>query len=166
MAPTPTGLCQVEEPIMPQSLSSVHIHLVFSTKGRVPFLRDADIRKEMHAYLGGVSKELDCPPVIVGGSEDHVHLLCRLARTLALADWVKEIKRVSSIWIKRRKTSLAAFAWQGGYGAFSVSASAMDKTRAYITGQEEHHKKQTFQEEYRAFLRKHAMEWDERYIWE
>ena len=151
---------------MPQSLSSVHIHLVFSTKDREPFLRDAEIRKEMHAYLGGVSKKLDSLPVIVGGMEDHVHLLCRLARTITQADWVKEIKRVSSIWIKQREPALAAFAWQRGYGAFSVSASAIDKTCEYIAGQQEHHKKQTFQDEYRAFLRKHDMEWDERFVWE
>jgi REP element-mobilizing transposase RayT len=75
---------------MPQSLSSVHIHLVFSTKGRQPFLKNEEIRKEMHAYLGGVSKKLDCFPVIVSGTEDHVHLLCRLARTITQADWVKE----------------------------------------------------------------------------
>ncbi len=151
---------------MPQSLSSVHIHLVFSTKEREPFLRDTEIQKEMHAYLGGVSKKLDCSPVIVGGAEDHVHLLCRLARTISQADWVKEIKRVSSIWIKQREPALAAFAWQGGYGAFSVSASAIDKTREYITGQQEHHKKQTFQDEYRAFLYKHDMKWDERFVWD
>ena len=151
---------------MPQSLSCVHVHLVFSTKDREPFLRNADIRSEMHAYLGGVSKKLDCTPVIIGGVEDHVHLLCRLARTLSQADWVKELKRVSSIWIKQRGPELAAFAWQGGYGAFSVSDSAMDKTRDYISCQEEHHKKQTFQDEYRAFLRRHALEWDERFVWE
>jgi REP element-mobilizing transposase RayT len=151
---------------MPQSLSCVHVHLVFSTKNREPFLRQAKLRTEMHAYLGGVSKKLECPPVIVGGTEDHVHLLCRLARTLSQADWVKEIKRVSSIWIKEREPALAQFAWQGGYGAFSVSASAMDKTRDYISGQEEHHEKQTFQDEYRAFLRRHNLEWDERFVWE
>ena len=151
---------------MPQSLSSVHIHLVFSTKGRQPFLRNEEIRKEMHAYLGGASKKLDCFPVIVGGIEDHVHLLCRLARTITQADWVKEIKRVSSIWIKQREPALAAFAWQGVSGAFSVSASAIDKTCEYIAHQQEHHKKQTFQDEYRAFLRKHGMEWDERFVWE
>jgi REP element-mobilizing transposase RayT len=139
---------------------------VFSTKGREPFLRDAKIREEMHAYLGGVSKKLDCFPVIVGGTEDHVHLLCRLARTVTQADWVKEIKRVSSVWIKQREPGLAGFAWQGGYGAFSVSASAIDKTREYIAGQRAHHKKQTFQEEYRAFLRKHGVEYDERFVWE
>ena len=151
---------------MPQSLSSVHIHLVFSTKDREPFLRDVEIQKEMHAYLGGISKNLDCSPVIVGGVEDHVHLLCRLARTISQADWVKEIKRVSSIWIKKREPALAAFAWQGGYGAFSVSASAIDKIREYIIGQQEHHTRQIFQDEYRAFLRKHEMEWDERFVWE
>jgi putative transposase len=166
MSPTPTGLRQGKSAIMPQSLSSVHIHLVFSTKGREPFLRGAEIREEMHAYLGGVSKKLDCFPLIVGGTEDHAHLLCRLARIISQADWVKEIKRVSSIWIKKREPALAAFAWQGGYGAFSVSASAIDKTREYIAGQQEHHKKLTFQDEYRTFLRKHGMEWDERYVWE
>jgi putative transposase len=151
---------------MPQSLSAVHVHLVFSTKDREPFLRDAEVRKEMHAYLGGASKKLDCLPVIVGGVEDHVHLLCRWARTISLADWVKEVKRVSSVWIKQRDPGLAAFAWQGGYGAFSVSASAIDQTREYITGQPEHHQKQSFQDEYRAFLRKHDLEWDERFVWE
>jgi len=151
---------------MPQSLSSVHIHLVFSTKNREPFMRDAEIRKEMHAYLGGVSKKLECLPVIVGGVEDHVHFLGRLARTIAQSDWVKELKRVSSIWIKQRDPALTAFAWQRGYGAFSVSASAIDKTYDYIAGQPEHHKIHTFQDEYRAFLRKHNMEWDERFVWE
>jgi len=151
---------------MPQSLSSVHIHLVFSTKGRKQFLQNAELRKEMHAYLGGISKKLDCFPIIVGGTEDHVHLLCRLARTISQADWVKEIKRVSSTWIKQREPALTGFAWQGGYGVFSVSASAMDKTREYILGQQDHHSKQTFQDEYRAFLIKHGMEWDERFVWE
>ena len=151
---------------MPQSLSCVHIHLVFSTKNREPFLRNAEIRDEMHAYLGGVSRKLDCLPIIVGGTEDHVHLLCRLARTITQADWVKELKRVSSIWIKKREPALGAFAWQGGYGAFSVSASAIDGTRLYIESQHEHHKKQTFQDEYRAFLRKHGLEWDEGFVWE
>ena len=151
---------------MPQSLSSVYVHLVFSTKNREPFLLDADIRKEMHAYLGGVSKTLDCPPVIVGGVEDHVHLLCQMARTITQSDWVKEIKRVSSIWIKQRNPASAAFAWQAGYGAFSVSASLLDLTREYIAHQDQHHKTQSFQDEYREFLRKYGQEWDERYVWD
>ena len=151
---------------MPQSLSSVYLHLVFSTKERQPFLRDPNLRQEMHAYLGGISKTLECPPLIVGGVEDHVHLLGRMARTITQADWVKELKRVSSIWIKQHDPASAAFAWQGGYGAFSVSTSALDRTSEYIANQEQHHQKQTFQDEYRASLRKHGIEWDERYVWE
>jgi REP element-mobilizing transposase RayT len=166
MTTTPTGLRRGRQAIMPQSLSTVYIHVVFSTKDREPFLRDAEIQKEMHAYLGGISKKLDCSPVIVGGVEDHVHLLCRFARIISQADWVKEIKRVSSIWIKQREPSLAPFAWQGGYGAFSVSASAIDKISQYIIGQQDHHKRQTFQDEYRGLLGKHDIKWDERFVWE
>ncbi len=151
---------------MPQSLSSVHLHLVFSTKNREPFLRDIAIRAEMHAYLGGVSKTLDCPPIIVGGVEDHVHLLCRMARTITQADWVKELKRASSLWIKQRNPTSGAFAWQSGYGVFSVSSSALDQVSKYIANQEQHHQKLTFQDEYRAFLRKHDVAWDERFVWD
>ena len=151
---------------MPQSLSAVYIHLVFSTKERRPFLREQALRESLHAYLGSVSKQLECPPLLVGGVEDHVHLLCRFGRTITQADWVKELKRVSSIWIKQHDPTSAAFAWQGGYGAFSVSTSALDRTREYIANQEQHHQKQTFQDEYRALLRKHGVEWDERYVWE
>ena len=151
---------------MPQSLSTVHIHLVFSTKNRAPFLRNPDLRSEMHAYLGGISKKLDCPPAIVGGTEDHVHLLCRLGRTISLSNWVKEIKRVSSIWIKERDPQLEKFAWQAGYGAFSVSSSNVETVHRYIAEQEEHHRKVSFQDEYRTFLQKHDLKWEERYLWD
>ena len=151
---------------MPQSLSAVYVHAVFSTKNRVPFLRNVKIQKEMHAYLGGISNKLNCSPVIIGGTEDHVHLLCQLARTISQAEWVKELKRVSSHWIKQREPSLNIFAWQGGYGAFSVSASAIEKTREYIANQGDHHKKQTFQDEYRAFLTKYNLQWDEQFVWD
>nr|VFJ64756.1 MAG: REP element-mobilizing transposase RayT [Candidatus Kentron sp. FW] len=149
-----------------QVLSSVYVHLVFSVKNREPFLRDAGIRGEMHAFLGGVAKRLGCPPVIIGGTEDHVHLLCRLSRTVSQADFVKELKRVSTIWIKQRNSTLAGFAWQGGYGAFSVGTSNVDSVRKYIAEQEAHHKKWCFRDEYKALLRKHGIEWDERYVWE
>ncbi|WP_186407593.1 transposase [Candidatus Accumulibacter aalborgensis] len=151
---------------MPQSLSAVYLHLVFSTKDRQPFLQAPEVRQEMHAYLGGVSKSLDCPPVIVGGVEDHVHLLCRMARSVTQSDWVKEIKRVSSIWIKRRNPALAAFAWQAGFGVFSVSTSALERTSHYIASQEEHHKQRTFQDEYRTLLQKYGVAADERYVWD
>jgi putative transposase len=149
---------------MPQSLSAVYIHLVFSTKDRIPFLRDGKIRSELHKQLGGISKRLECPPLKVGGVEDHVHLLARFGRKITQADWVKELKRVSSLWIKDRFT-LVDFEWQGGYADFSVSASNLDRVKQYIADQEKHHRKMTFQDEVRGLPKKHQIEWDERYIW-
>ena len=157
--PTPTGL-GLPRNAMPQSLSAVYLHLVFSTKDRHPFLRDPALRAEIHAYLGGVSKQLDCAPVIIGGVQDHVHILAHHARTITQADWVKELKRVSSLWIKQRDPSLRDFAWQSGYGIFSVISSNLETVERYIANQEEHHKNTTFQDEYRAFLKRHAIPWD------
>ena len=151
---------------MPQSLSAVYLHLVFSTKDRHPFLRDSILRSEIHAYLGGISKQLDCPPIVIGGVEDHVHILARHGRTITQADWVKELKRVSSQWIKDHDSSLRDFSWQSGYGVFSVSASNLETVERYIANQEEHHKKTTFQDEYRAFLKRHSIPWDEKYVWD
>ncbi|BCU76885.1 transposase [Luteolibacter sp. LG18] len=151
---------------MAQSLSAVYLHLVFSTKDRHPYLGHRETREEMHAFLGGISRQLDCPPIIVGGVEDHVHLLARQARTISQADWVKELKRASSLWIKDRDPSLKRFAWQAGYGAFSVSVSNLETVAEYVDRQEEHHRKSTFQEELRILLKKHRMEWDERYVWD
>lgn len=151
---------------MPQSLSIVYIHLVFSTKGRQPFLRDKPVRDSLHAYLGGISKRLDCAPLVVGGVEDHVHLLCRFGRTITQADWVKELKRVSNGWLKEQGTDYARFEWQGGYAAFSVSQSNLEEVKQYIANQEEHHRKMNFQDELRALFRRHEQEWDERYVWD
>lgn len=151
---------------MPQSLSIVYVHLVFSTKERRPFLRDAAVRGELHAYLGGISKQLDCPPLIVGGVEDHVHLLGRLGRTVTQAGWVKELKRVSNGWLKARGREYSDFQWQGGYAGFSVSQSNIEVVTRYIANQEAHHQKMTFQDELRELLRKHHQEWDERYVWD
>ncbi len=151
---------------MPQSLSAVYLHLVFSTKDRRPFLRDKRVRDALHAYLGGVSKTLDCPPLIVGGVEDHVHLLCRFARTITQAEWVKELKRISNGWLKEHGRDYADFEWQGGYADFSVSQSSLKQVEQYIANQEEHHRKTTFQDELRTLLRKHEIEFDERYVWD
>ena len=151
---------------MPQSLSAVYLHLVFSTKDRRPFLRDKTVRDDLHAYLGGISKSLDCPPLIVGGVEDHVHLLCRFARTITQAEWVKELKRVSNGWLKEQGRDYADFEWQGGYADFSVSQSNLEPVKQYIASQEEHHRKTTFQDEFRTLLRKHEIEFDERYVWD
>lgn len=151
---------------MPQSLSAVYIHLVFSTKHRRPLLRDASRRGALHAYLGSVSKNLDCPPILVGGVQDHVHLLCRLARTIAQAEWVKELKRVSNLWLQDQGPGYADFQWQGGYADFSVSQSNLAEVKQYIATQEEHHRKLSYQDEVRALLRRHELEWDERYVWD
>jgi putative transposase len=151
---------------MPQSLSAVYIHLVFSTKERQPFLRDRDTRESLHAYLGGISKTLDCPPIIVGGIEDHVHLLARFGRTITQAEWVKELKRVSNLWLKEQSRTYADFQWQGGYADFSVSPSNLERVKRYIVNQEDNHRKLSFQNELRALLRKHKVEWDERYVWD
>jgi REP element-mobilizing transposase RayT len=138
-----------------EPLSAVYIHLVFSTKERRPFLRDKTAREALHAYLGGISKQLDCPPLLVGGMEDHVHLLCRFARTITQAEWVKELKRVSNAWLKERGRDYADFEWQGGYADFSASQSNLEAVKQYIATQEEHHRKVSFQDELRALLRKH-----------
>ena len=151
---------------MPQSLSAVNLHRVFSTKDRRPFLRDKAVRDALHAYLGGVSKTLDCPPLIVGGVEDHVHLLCRFARTITQAEWVKELKRISNGWLKEHGRDYADFEWQGGYADFSVSQSNLEQVKQYIASQKEHHRKTTFQDELRTLLRKHEIEFDERYVWD
>ena len=162
---------------MSQSLSAVYIHLVFSTKDRRPLLRDKPTRDALHSYLGGVSKQLDCAPILVGSVEDHVHLLARFGRTLTQAEWVKELKRghlpqncyggrVSNLWLKERGRDYADFEWQGGYADFSVSQSNLEQVKQYIAGQEEHHRKIGFQDELRALLRKHEIEWDEKYVWD
>ena len=119
---------------MPQSLSAVYIHVVFSTKERRPHLRDETIRNSLHPYLGKISKQLGCAPIITGGVEDHVHLLARFGRTITQAEWVKELKRVSNLWLKE-KYSLRDFEWQGGYADFSVSASNLETVKQYILNQ-------------------------------
>jgi putative transposase len=151
---------------MSQSLANLVVHIVYSTKNRHPFLREPGLRDEMFRQLGGVSKTLDCPPLIVGGMEDHVHILARQARTISLADWVKELKRVTSLWIKERDLRQSEFQWQAGYGAFSASQSNVGTVTQYIERQEEHHRGFDFQTEYRALLDRHEIEYDERYVWD
>lgn len=151
---------------MPQSLCQVYLHMVFSTKGRRPFLQDRSVRDELHHYLGGTCNNLDCPVLRVGGTADHVHILCRLGRTVSIGELVRELKRESSQWVKSKSPMLADFYWQNGYAAFSVSPSAVEVVRDYIARQEEHHRSETFQDELRRLLREHGLEWDERYVWD
>ncbi len=151
---------------MPQSLSRVLVHTVFSTKNREAAFHEPGFRAEVHAYLGGCAKSLGCLPVQIGGVSDHVHLLTTLSRTLAIAEFVKEVKRVSTGWIQERGGLYRQFHWQAGYGCFSVSQSNEEAVAAYIASQEEHHRHMTFQEEYRELLRRHRETWDERYVWD
>jgi putative transposase len=125
--------------VVSTSIAKILLHAVFSTKDRRPFLADDDLRAELHAYIGGVLKNHDCQPIITGGVADHVHVLHALSRTTSVAEIVKEIKRATSLWIKAQDPDLHDFAWQGGYGAFSIGASQIEVVRDYIARQAEHH---------------------------
>lgn len=151
---------------MPQSLARVWIHLIFSTKNRYPFLTDKQLRLDTHSYLATVLRNHECETLIVGGVEDHIHALFALSRNYSIADIVKEIKIASSKWIKEQSPAQKQFSWQSGYGAFSVSQSHLDQVTRYIERQEEHHKRVTFQDEFRAFLKKYNVEYDEQYVWD
>ena len=129
-------------------------------------MSDTVLRTEMHAYLATTLRNHDCETLIVGGVEDHAHALFALSRTLPIASVVKEVKRTSSSWIKGTSRKLSKFYWQGGYAAFSVSQSNLQQVIRYIENQEEHHKRVTFQDEFRAFLKAYGVEYDERYVWD
>ena len=151
---------------MPQSLAQIYVHIVFSTKNRQPFLIDKTLRATCHAYLAGTCKARGSPSLIVGGVEDHVHILCTLSREESVAVLVRELKRESSKAMKEKSPDLRAFYWQSGYGAFSVSPSHVPVLKNYIANQEEHHRSETFQDEYRRLLRKYAVPYDERFVWD
>jgi len=151
---------------MPQSLANIFVHIVFSTKNRYPFLTGDDIKKQMYSYLGGTCNNLNCNVIIVGGSADHVHILCKLSRNISIAKLIGEIKRESSKWVKTKNRSLSKFAWQNGYGIFSIGKSEVERVKSYIFNQEEHHRRKNFQDEYRMFLKEYEIEYDERYVWD
>ena len=150
---------------MPQSLSNLLVHVVFSTKNREPWIT-GPLAAEIHPYLIGVLNQIGCQSLQVGGMADHVHLFFRLARTQSMAVVVETLKTSSSKWAKTKGPEFLGFRWQSGYGAFSVSQSDADAVVAYIKGQAEHHRKMTFQEEYRRFLDRYQIAYDERYVWD
>jgi putative transposase len=151
---------------MAQSLAQIYLHIIYSTKHRRPFLADRALRAQLHAYLAGTCKHLDSTAVIIGGVADHVHILTRFSRTHAVAELLRELKRESSKWLKTKSADLSDFHWQDGYGAFSVSPSHVEPLKQYIAEQEQHHSRESFQDEYRRLLRKYGLEWDERYVWD
>ena len=144
---------------MPQSLAQIYVHLVFSTKDRVAQI-SMEVQTRLHAYLAGTCAAIHCEALIVGGVADHVHLLFRLARTICLSDAVKDIKVESSKWMKA-DARVPGFAWQAGYGAFSIGASQVDDVMDYIRRQAEHHAKRGFQEEFRLLLKRYGLKYDE-----
>ena len=151
---------------MPQSLSRIWLHIVFSTKQRQTFLKDDALRDEMFRMLGHHANELGCPSAGVGGWVDHVHILCGLSRTVTVADLVEELKRETSKWAKQRCPAWSAFYWQNGYGAFSVSQSQLETVKLYIARQAEHHRILSYQDEFRELCARHAVLLDERYAWD
>jgi len=151
---------------MSQSLSKILVHIVFSTKHRKTFLKDEAVRGELHAYTIGVLKSLESPSLAINSVEDHIHILCVLSRKIAVMKLIEEIKTSTSKWIKTKGPAYRSFYWQGGYGAFSVSESKRSEVEQYIHRQQEHHKRLTFQEEFRSLCAKHGVDIDERYVWD
>ena len=146
---------------MGHSLASVHVHFIFSTKNRLPCLRD-ELQADMFAYLGGIVREEGGKAVVVGGMPDHVHMLVRMPTGASISDFMRVVKANSSKWAKPRKRD---FAWQTGFAAFGVSMSVLPEATRYIQEQEKHHRKMTFQQELVALLKKHNIAYDERHIW-
>jgi putative transposase len=152
---------------MPQSLAKVVVHIVYSTKNRHAWLKDPQTRSELYAYNAAILKNnVDSPALLINGVEDHLHVLCSLSRKVAIQDVVKESKTETTKWIKKQGPAYADFHWQAGYGIFSVSPSNVEQVKRYIASQEEHHRRMSFQEEFREMCRRYGIEIDERYVWE
>ena len=152
---------------MSQSLAKVLVHIVYSTKGRRPWLKDEDIRQQLYAYKATILRDnVDSPALIIGGVEDHIHALCLLSRNFAIKKVIEEAKTETTKWLKKQGPQYTDFHWQSGYGIFSVSESNAEEVKRYIANQPEHHKQKSFQDEYRELCRRHSIEIDERYVWD
>ncbi|MDX1973461.1 MAG: IS200/IS605 family transposase [Candidatus Sumerlaeia bacterium] len=151
---------------MSQSLVHNSMHLIWSTKGRTPWLKDKAIRERLHSYLAGIAQQMECLPYQIGGVEDHVHVYCSLSKNIALKELVMNLKKESSKWIKKEYQQLGDFSWQSGYGGFSISYSHGKVLRSYIINQEEHHATISFQDEFREICKKNQVKIDEQYVWD
>ena len=150
---------------MPQSLSKVYVHITFSTKYRKNRI-DEEIETSLFEYIGGICKRMECNPVLVGGHQNHIHILCLLSRKVAQMTLLENVKKSSSKWIKTKGEKYSDFYWQDGYGIFSVNPSEIEVVIDYIKNQKEHHRKRNFKDEFRAFLKRYNVEYDERYVWD
>jgi len=151
---------------MPQSLSQVWLHIIFSTKNRKMLLMDSDVREGVHAYLAGICSQLKSPALNIGGVADHVHILCNQSKHIAVKDLVQNLKQGSSKWVKQQWPNLGHFYWQSGYGVFSVSSSQVGRVHKYIENQEQHHRGLGFKDEFRVFLERYQVSYDERYVFD
>ena len=150
---------------MANTFTSLHYHIVFSTKNRERWLTP-EIEQRVWAYLGGIARENGLKPLLIGGVDDHVHLLVSMPPNVSVSEALKQIKGGSSGWVKQNIPGCRGFGWQDGYGAFTVSKSQIPEVEEYIRNQREHHRVKSFMEEYRAFLDKHEVEYEERYLWD
>jgi REP element-mobilizing transposase RayT len=150
---------------MAHTFTHLVTHVIFATKDRAPLI-NPDMKGDMYAYMGGIVREIGGKAIIINGMPDHVHLLLYLPPTSAIAEAVRVIKTNSSRWVHERRRDAGKFAWQSGYGAFSVSRKAVSDVEHYIARQEEHHRKITFEEEFLAFLNRHGIEYAPRYLWQ
>jgi REP element-mobilizing transposase RayT len=150
---------------MPQSLTRLYAHLIFSTKNREPYL-DESIRPRVHGYLATTFRDLGSPWTVVGGVADHIHILFDIGKKVAPVNFVEHAKRESSKFVKTLGAKYTTFYWQRGYGMFSVSPKDRDEAEHYVRRQEEHHRQRSFQDEYRAMLRQYGIEFDEQYVWD
>jgi REP element-mobilizing transposase RayT len=150
---------------MASTYTALHYHVIFSTKNRKRWITP-DIEGRIWAYLGGIARQNDMVLLIIGGIEDHVHLLVALPPTLSVSEALKRIKGGSSGWVKETFATCKDFGWQDGYAAFTVSKSQVPEVEEYIRKQREHHRTRSFEEEYRAFLDRHGIQYDERYLWD
>ena len=150
---------------MPQSLANILVHVTFSTKNRERLIRP-EIEGELYPYLASICRACDSPSHAVGGIEDHVHIALTLGRTISVAKLLAEIKASSSKWIKTKGPQYAGFAWQNGYGALSIGQAQLPTLNRYIGNQKEHHRSRSYQEEFREFLKRYQVPYDERYVWD
>jgi putative transposase len=148
---------------MSQSFVQIYVHIVFHTKGNVKLIRE-EIENELFSYLGGILRNYKSNPIQIGGTSDHIHLLCTLPKTIALADLVEEIKKSSSKWIKTKGAHYNNFYWQDGYGGFSVSNSGVDGVKRYILNQKKHHEKVSFMEEYKNLFEAYGIPYEDRFL--
>jgi REP element-mobilizing transposase RayT len=152
---------------MSESVGNVLVHFTYSTKNRKPWLKDASIRSELYDYNAAILRDkVDSPAILINGVEDHIHVLCALSRQFTIRDVIKESKTETTRWIRRQGLSYMRFRWQAGDGVFVVSPSDVEQVKRYVAEQEQHHRRMSFQDEFREMCKRHGIQVDEQYAWD